>query len=95
MFKYLQNNTAVKIFNFEEGLLISSPTCHFYRISAFSHCDSVFRSCMVEESGTLESQLEATKVSNAHLLLKYLSRLMTWEHGVGMEMHAIVWQNLN
>uniref|UniRef100_A0A8C0HQ07 Spectrin alpha chain, non-erythrocytic 1 n=1 Tax=Buteo japonicus TaxID=224669 RepID=A0A8C0HQ07_9AVES len=61
MFKYLQNNTAVKIFNFKEGLLISSPTCHFYGISAFSHCDSVFRSCMVEESGTLESQLEATK----------------------------------
>lgn len=28
-----------------------------------AHCSSVFRSCMVEESGTLESQLEATKVS--------------------------------
>ncbi|KAH0505287.1 Spectrin alpha chain, non-erythrocytic 1 [Microtus ochrogaster] len=26
-----------------------------------AHCASVFRSCMVEESGTLESQLEATK----------------------------------
>lgn len=67
MFIYLQdNNTIVRIFNFKEGLLISSPTCHFFGRSARSHCDSVFRSCMVEESGTLESQLEATKVSDAH-----------------------------
>lgn len=46
---------------------------------------------MVEESGTLESQLEATKVSNAHLLLKHLSQPMTWEHRVGMEMPVIMW----
>jgi len=50
---------------------------------------------MVEESGTLESQLEATKVSNAHLLQKDLSQLVTWESGVGIEMHVTVWQNLN
>lgn len=46
---------------------------------------------MVEESGTLESQLEATKVSDSHLLLKHLSQLMTWEHRVGVEMPVIIW----
>ena len=33
-----------------------------------AHCASVFRSCMVEESGTLESQLKATKVSTQSAL---------------------------
>lgn len=41
---------------------------------------------MVEESGTLESQLEATKVSNVCLPWRYLSQLLTWEHRVGVEM---------
>lgn len=46
---------------------------------------------MVEESGTLESQLEATKVSNAHLSVKHLPQVVTQEHGVGMKVHAIIW----
>lgn len=51
-------------------MLISSPTCPLsYVVYALPHCDILFRSCMVEESGTLESQLEATKVSMPHLFL--------------------------
>lgn len=50
---------------------------------------------MVEESGTLESQLEATKVSKAPLLLGHLSQVMTGERRVGVEAHVIAQQNLN
>lgn len=49
---------------------------------------------MVEESGTLESQLEATKVSDVHLWLKQHFQL-AWKHRAGREMHGIVWENLN
>lgn len=49
---------------------------------------------MVEESGTLESQLEATKVSDVHVWLKQHFQL-AWEPRVGREMHVTVWENLN
>lgn len=79
-----------KDFSFQGRTVNFKPHVPFFNeVSAFSHCCSMFRSCMVEESGTLESQLEATKVSDVHLWLKQHFQL-AWEHRVGREMHVIV-----